>query len=184
MSRSWTKCKFGPDPQCHDLPLGEEWSRTSEWPAPPISIAESADWCLNMPKPVHHPSHEVLFQMAVMGVLAILVMINLGSEWDQEKNNTDLSGSYGCPTTIFVFACSWNLVWSVYDLQFLKLNTHEISMICAMNSRTKDCLDESLIQTGHSKKPRLQGVFQNLMQWLLESPLGTGTAHLGTKSHT
>lgn len=38
-----------------------------------------------MPKPVHHPSHEVLFQMAVMGVLAILVMINLGSEWDQEK---------------------------------------------------------------------------------------------------
>ena len=41
-------------------------------------------------------------------------MINLGSEWDQEKNNTDLSGSYRCPTTIFVFACSWNLVWSGY----------------------------------------------------------------------
>ena len=63
-----------------------------------------------MPKPVHHLSHEVLFQMAVMEVLAILVMINLGSEWDQEKNNTDLAGSYRCPTTIFVFACSWNLV--------------------------------------------------------------------------
>lgn len=155
-------------------------------PAPPISIAESADWCLNMPKPVHHLSHEVLFQMAVMGVLAILVMINLGSEWDQEKNKHWPIWQLQMPNHHLCVCLFLEFGMKRLHLQFLKSNTHEISMICAMNSPhcTKDCLDESLIQTGHSKKPRLQGVFQNLMQWLLESPLGTGTAHLGTKSHT